>query len=193
MSDEFEFFSNDPNRWNYNQFINTPNADPYNLKRIITITSNNSYNMMKYNAVIMLKEILKHTSQYLNNDVKIWIEKKALQGTKSYYWDILSITTNLFYYYLFRTDETINYKKFRLWFRQNPLYINNSNIDNYPDEFLNISENRRDYKYKEYLNTLTFKKLYNKVREIEDHEIKYKFIIICDYLKEFFFLWYCGL
>jgi hypothetical protein len=34
-----------------------------------------------------------------------------------------------------------------------------------PDEFLNISENRRDYKYKEYLNTLTFKKLYNKVRE----------------------------
>ena len=184
MSDEFEFLSNDPNRWNYNQFINTPNADPYNLKRIITITSNNSYNMMKYNAVIMLKEILKHTSQYLNNDVKIWIEKKALQGTKSYYWDILSITTNLFYYYLFRTDETINYKKFRLWFRQNPLYINNSNIDNYPDEFLNISDNRRDSKYKQYLNTLTFKKLYNKVREIEDHEIKYKFIIICDYLKD---------
>ena len=46
-------------------------------------------------------------------------------------------------------------------------------IDNYPDEFLNISENRRDYKYKEYLNNLTYKKLYNKVREIEDHEIKY--------------------
>jgi hypothetical protein len=86
---------------------------------------------MIYNAVIMLKEILKHTNQYLNDDVKQWIYKKALQGTKSDYWDILSITTNLFYYYLFRTDETINYKKFRLWFRQNPLYINNSNIDNY--------------------------------------------------------------
>ena len=96
----------------------------------------------------------------------------------------MSITTNLFYYYLFRTDETINYKKIRLWFRQNPLYINNSNIDNYPDEFLNISENRRDYNYKQYLKNLTFKKLYNKVREIEDHEIKYKFIIICDYLKD---------
>ena len=53
-----------------------------------------------------------------------------------------------------------------------------------PDEFLNISENRRDYKYKEYLNNLTYKKLYNKVREIEDHEIKYKFIIIRDYLKD---------
>ena len=182
MTDEFVFFSNDSNNWNYNPFINTPDADPYNLKRIITFSGTNSYNMMKYNTVIMLKEILKHTSQYLNNDVKIWIEKKALQGTKSDYWDILSITTNLFYYYLFRTDETINYKQFRLWFRQNPLYINNSNY--YPDEFLSIPENRRDYKYKEYLNTLTYKKLYDKVREIEDHNIKYKFIIICDYLKD---------
>jgi hypothetical protein len=173
MSDEFDFFSNDCNNWNYNPFINTPNADPYNLKRTINITGNNSYNMMKYNAVIMLKEILKHTNQYLNDDVKQWIYKKALQGTKSDYWDILSITTNLFYYYLFRTDETINYKKIRLWFRQNPLYITNSNIDNYPDEFLNISENRRDYKYKEYLHNLTYKKLYNKVKEIEDHDIKF--------------------
>jgi hypothetical protein len=78
---------------------------------------------MKYNTVIMLKEILKHTSQYLNDDVKEWIFKKALQGSKNDYWEILSITTNLFYYYLFRTEETINYKKIRLWFRQNPLYI----------------------------------------------------------------------
>ncbi len=33
MSDEFYFFSNDRNNWNYNPFINTPNAEPYNLKR----------------------------------------------------------------------------------------------------------------------------------------------------------------
>jgi len=33
------------------------------------------------------------------------------------------------------------------------------------------------------LNTLNFKKLYNKVREIEDINIKYKFAIICDLLK----------
>ena len=128
--------------------------------------------MMKYNAVIMLKEILKHTNQYLNNDIKIWIEKKALQGTKSDYWDILSITTNLFYYYLFRTEETINYKNFRLFFRKNPLYI--KKCENYTDRELKI---------------MTFNKLKNKVREIEDHDIKYKFIIICDYLKDKFF---CG-
>ena len=34
MADEFDFFSNDSNNWNYNPFINTPNADPYNNKRV---------------------------------------------------------------------------------------------------------------------------------------------------------------
>ena len=38
---------------------------------------------MKYNTVIVLKEILKHTSNYLNDDVKEWIFKRALQGSKS--------------------------------------------------------------------------------------------------------------
>ena len=84
---------------------------------------------------------------------------------KSDYWDILSITTNLFYYYLFRTDETINYKKFCLCSEKIPYIIIILILIITPDEFLNISENRRDYKYKEYLNTLTFKKLYNNVRE----------------------------
>ena len=60
MTDEFEFFSNDCNNWSYNPFINTPNADPYNKTRVINISSNNNYNLMKYNAVIMLKGILKH-------------------------------------------------------------------------------------------------------------------------------------
>ncbi len=61
---------------------------------------------MKYNCVIMLKEILKHTNQYLSDDVKEWLQlTKALQGSKNDYWEILSITTNLFYYYLFRTEE----------------------------------------------------------------------------------------
>jgi hypothetical protein len=38
--------------------------------------------------------------------------------------------------------------------------------------------------YKENLNKITYEKLYNKVREIEVHEIKYKFIIIFEFLKE---------
>ena len=113
--------------------------------------------------------------------------KKALQGTKSDCWDILSITTNLFYYYLFRTDETINYKKFRLWFRQNPLHIksNDETIKNY----ILPSNPFKNGTYKEYLKNLTYKKLYDKVQEIENHDIKYKFIIICEYLKDKIF---CG-
>jgi len=100
MSEDLkDFFSTDCNNWNYNEFINTPNADPYNKKRTININSNDSYYLMKYNSVIMLKEILKHTSQYLENDVTDRIFEKALQGLKDDYWDILSITTNLFYDY----------------------------------------------------------------------------------------------
>ena len=86
MADEFDFFSNDCNNWNYNPFINAPNADQYNLKRTISIPSNNSYNLMKYNCVIMLKEILKHTNQYLNDHVKEWIFKKALGGSSAELW-----------------------------------------------------------------------------------------------------------
>ena len=33
MTDEFYFFINNSSNWNYNPFINTPNADPYILKR----------------------------------------------------------------------------------------------------------------------------------------------------------------
>jgi hypothetical protein len=101
----------------------------------------------------MLKEILKHTSKYLNDDVKERIFKKALQGSKNGYWEILSITTNLFYYFLFSTDETINYKKFRLWFRQNPLYIisNDETIKN----FILPSNPFKNCSYQEYLNNLT--------------------------------------
>jgi len=156
MSDEFDFFSNDAEKWNYNPFINTPNADPYNLKRTKNISSNNSYNLMKYNAVIMLKEILKHTSQYLNDDVKEWIYKKALQGSKNDYWDILSITTNLFHYYLFRTDETINYNKIRLWFHQTPLNIKSN--DETIKKFILPSNPFKNGSYKEYLSNLTYKK-----------------------------------
>ena len=83
MADEFDIFSNDCNNWNYNPYFNTPNADPYSNKRGVNICSNNSYNLMKYNAFIMLKEILKHTSKYLNDDVKDWVIKKALQGSKN--------------------------------------------------------------------------------------------------------------
>jgi hypothetical protein len=51
-------------------------------KRVINSSSNNSCNLMKYNCVIMLKEILKHTSKYLENDVIDWILKKPFKDLK---------------------------------------------------------------------------------------------------------------
>jgi len=62
---------------------------------------------MKYNCVIMLKEILKHTNHYLYDDIKEGIFKKALQGSKNDY-----ITTNLFYYYLLEQMKQLIIKKF---------------------------------------------------------------------------------
>ena len=156
--------------------INKPGLDPYNNKKKLDPFS---YSLLKYNAVIILKEFLKHTSQYLNDDVKDWIFKKALQGSKNDYWMILNITTNLFYYYLFRREETINFKKIRLWFRQNPLYTKSN--DETIKSFILTMNKYKNCSYHQYLNYLTFEKLYNKVREMEDHNIKYKFIIICDF------------
>ena len=43
----FLVLSTDCNNWNYNEYINTSNADPYNKKRVINISSNNSNNLMK--------------------------------------------------------------------------------------------------------------------------------------------------
>ncbi len=56
----------------------------------------------------------------------------------------------------------MNYKKFR--FRQNPLYIksNDETIKN----FILPSNPFKNCSYKEYLSNLTYKKLYEKVREI---------------------------
>jgi hypothetical protein len=167
MADEFDFFSADFNNWNYNGYINTPNADPYNKKRVINISINNSYNLMKHNCVIMLKEVLKHTSKYLNDDVNE-LFKKALQGSKNAYWETLSITTNLFYYYLFRTEETINYKKIRLWFRQNPLYIKSN--DETIKKFILPSNPYKNCSYREYLSYLIERERYMYVERLRERE-----------------------
>ena len=57
--------------------------------------------------------------------------------------------------------------------KKNPLYIKSSEADKTINGFLHIHENRRDYVYKEYSKQLTDEKLYNKVRLIENHDIKY--------------------
>ena len=76
MAEEFEFFSTDSNHWNFNIMINNPDFDSYNTKQKLDPFG---YNLYKYNTVILLKEILKHTKQYLENDVIEWITKKMFE------------------------------------------------------------------------------------------------------------------
>ena len=63
------------------------------------------------------------THSTLKSDIIEWIFKKCFKGSNFDYWDILNITTCLFFYYIFRTDEQIYYKGFRRWFLKHPLYI----------------------------------------------------------------------
>ena len=56
----------------------------------------------------------------------------------------LLITTNLFYHHLSGTEETINYKKFRVWFRNDLLYIKSFEADKTINGFLHVHKNRQD-------------------------------------------------
>ncbi len=61
MSEEFEFFSTDADNFNFNEMFNKSGIDPYNnYKKLDPL----GYNLSKFNWVILLKEILKHTSQF---------------------------------------------------------------------------------------------------------------------------------
>jgi hypothetical protein len=53
-----DFFITDFKNWNYNGMINKTCIDQYNNNKKLDPFS---YNLLKYNCVIMLKEILKHT------------------------------------------------------------------------------------------------------------------------------------
>ena len=37
MAEEFEFFSTDPDKWNYNNMISIPDLDPYNNKKSLIL------------------------------------------------------------------------------------------------------------------------------------------------------------
>ncbi len=67
MCEDFEFLSNDVNNWNYNEMLIKPGIDAFNnIKKIDPF----GYNLNKYNTVIMFQEILKHTKEYFEDNVK---------------------------------------------------------------------------------------------------------------------------
>ena len=180
------FFSDVVNSWNYSPLVLNPNINPYKNKPFNN-NRNQEYDGLKYNCIIMLKEILKNSNNLFSDDLKQWIFKKTLQGTKSSYWDILNITAYIFNYYLFRSNNNeINYKTFRKWYLKNPFYLES---DKKLNDFDGDNEYRKQAKMNEYIKNKTYNQIYNKVLEIEDNEIKEKFIIISEFLKNKIF---CG-
>ena len=182
------FFSDNINNWNFSPLVLNPNINPYKNKPFNN-NNNQYYDGLKYNYVIMLNEILKYSNNLFSEleDLKEWVFKKALQGTKSSFWDILNITVYIFNYYLLRpNNDEINYKSFRKWYIKNPFYLES---DKKLNEFDGDNEYRKQAKMNEYIKNKTYNQIYNKVLEIEDNEIKEKFIIISEFLKNKIF---CG-
>ena len=173
------FFSDDVNSWNFSPLVLNPDINPYKNK---AFNRNQDYDGLKYNCVIILKEILKYSNNFFSDDLKQWIFKKSLLGTKSNYWNILNITVYIFNYYLFRSNNNeINYKSFRKWYLKTPFYIES---DKKLNEFDGDNEFSKQSKMNEYIKNKTYDRIYNKVLEIEDNEIKEKFIIISKFLKD---------
>jgi hypothetical protein len=75
-------------------------------------------------------------------------------GSKSNFYDILNITGNLFYYNWFRTEQTINYKKTRLRFRHNPLYIKSN--DETIKKFILPMNKYKNCSYNQYLKHILY-------------------------------------
>ena len=163
------YFSDDVNKWNYSPLVLNPNINPYKNKAFNN-NRNQEYDGLKYNCRIMLKEILKNINYLFSDDLKQWIFKKTSQSTPSGYWDILNITVYIFNYYLFRSNNNeINYKSFRKWYLKTPLYLES---DKKLNEFDGDNEFRKQTKMNEYIKNKTYDRIYNKVLEIEDNEIK---------------------
>jgi hypothetical protein len=56
-----------------------PDIDPFNNNKKLDPFGCNLY---KHNWVIMSKEILKHTKQYIEDDVLEWVIQKCFSGVK---------------------------------------------------------------------------------------------------------------
>ena len=134
--DDPQFFTNTPTDWNFNPLVDNPKINPYTNQNF---ANNALYDGMKYNAVIMLKEIIKQSNNIFSDDILEYVNKKCLQGSKTHYHTLLSITAHLFHYAL-ASGKPINYKSFRRWCLKNPFYH-----DSFKEKKLEDFEGDDDY------------------------------------------------
>jgi len=179
---DINFFSSNIDDWNYSPLVLNPNINPYKNKPFNN-NNNQYYDGLKYNCAVMLSEILKHSQNLFSDDLNEWIFKKCFQGTKSSFWEILNITVHIFNYYIFRPNNNIiNYKSFRKWYLKNPFYLES---DKKLNEFEGDNEFRKQEELNKYIKTKTYDRIYNKVLEIEDNDIKEHFLIVHQFLKHY--------
>ena len=137
----------------------------------------------------MLKEILKQSPNVFHEDILEWINKKCFQGSKSYFYDILSITGHLFHYVL-SWNETINYKNLRKWCLKNKFYYD-SFSEKTLEEFDGGDLYAKQRTKEKYDVDMTYNNLFKKCTDIylnsddDNDRIKSRnFIIILQYLKK---------
>ena len=182
---ELNFFTNTPTDWNYNILVDNPSTDPYTNRPFKSM----SYNGMKYNVVIMLKEILKNSNNIFNEDVHEYINKKCMQGSKTDFYDLLSITSHLFHYVL-NCNESTNLKSLRKWFKKNP-FIYDSFSEKTLEQFdgNDLYEMQRSKEKAD--SDTTYNNLFNKCIKIyinsddeNDRIISRNYLIILEFLKK---------
>ena len=183
---ELNFFTDNIDDWNYNILVTNPDINPYTNK---LFNKNGHYDGMKYNCVIMLKEILKQSNNIFHEDIHNWLNKKCYQKSKSDFYDILSITGNIFHYVL-TCNEPINYKSFRKWCLNNKFYYS-SFKEMKLEEFEGTCDNERERKRDKHDLDKTYNNLFKKCTDIylnsddDNDRIKSRnFIIILQYLKK---------
>ena len=112
MPEEFIYYTSNFTDWNCTKTIKMPDLYPFDTSKKLNICYCNLY---KYNCLIFLGIIITYMRDYLENETLNGYLKKGFNGSKCDYWDILNITTNLFDFYLFRTEDKINYHKNRFF------------------------------------------------------------------------------
>ena len=183
---ELIFFTDNIDDWNYNILVTNPDINPYTNK---LFNKNGHYDGMKYNCVIMLKEILNQSNNIFHDDIKEWIIKKCFQGSKSDFYDILSITGHLFHYIL-SCNEPINYKNLRKWCLKNKFYYD-SFSEKTLEEFDGGDLYAKQRTKEKYDVDMTYNNLFKKCTDIylnsDDPNDRIKsrnYVIILQYLKK---------
>ena len=175
--DELRFFSDNIDDWNYNILVTNPLINPWTNKAFKSL----SYDDMKYNIIIFLKEIIKYSNN-LHEDLHSWINKKCFQKSKSKFYEILSITGYLFNYIL-TDNQPITYKGFRKWCLINKIYYNSFKekaLDEFEGDFECEKERNREAHDLEKTNNI----LLDKINVLENLEQKEHFKVILKYFEK---------